>query len=256
MVMKRIFLLGGSDLEMATIKELLNQYKEIYFDKQLLWQNARLDAYREELDRFGDQPDIQIYGIELREHISSMCYGNYRLIDHHNALSANPASIIQVASIIGHSLTPYQQLVAANDSGYIPAMQQLGATAEQIKEIRRLDRIYQGVTEKDEKLAELAILYHLEQHGSLISVKTELSCFSPICDRLYPFDNLLVYTDKEWVFYGQGVEKIKSRYAKQIKEGCLYYGGGERGFLGAVVDAFSPEEIIQMKNEIITLINK
>lgn len=110
------------------------------------------------------------------------------------------------------------------------------------------------------------LLYAAErvQVGGKISLReimnilpiTELSCFSPICDRLYPFDNLLVYTDKEWVFYGQGVEKIKSRYAKQIKEGLLYYGGGERSFLGAVVDIFSPGEIIQMKDEIITLINK
>ena len=38
--MKRIFLLGGYDLEMKVIKELLIQAKEVCFDKHLKWDNA------------------------------------------------------------------------------------------------------------------------------------------------------------------------------------------------------------------------
>ena len=155
----RLFLLGGYDLEMLTIKQLLEDRNDcVVADKHLYWDNALLSAYQEELLEYAD---CEIYGIELRENITVP--DNYISIDHHNDRSSGPSTLEQVASILGVTLTRYQQLVAANDKGYIPAMKALGASKEEIDEIRRKDREAQGVTEEDELLAEQSIKNHLDR---------------------------------------------------------------------------------------------
>lgn len=252
--MKRIFLLGGYDLEMMTIRDLLEQHHEEYYDKHLQWENAYLDAYQDELIRFGNQMDIQIYGIELR-HTGESNYANYSLIDHHNHFSAQPSSLLQVVTLLNIPVTRHQQLVAANDSGYIPAMKELYASEEEIRTIRQADRKAQGVTENEEQLAELSIRDHLLKIGNVTVVQTQISHFSPICDRLYPCTSLLIYTDHEWMFYGEGCEKIKVQVKKDITQDRIFYGGGKNGFIGTSWDAFTPEEIKQMKDLILTLIN-
>lgn len=52
------------------------------------------------------------------------------VVDHHNEMSSRPASILQVLALLGMDATRWQQLVAANDCGYIPAMLSMGATPE------------------------------------------------------------------------------------------------------------------------------
>lgn len=254
--MKQIFLLGGYDLEMLTIRDILDELHETYLDKQLRWDNALLDAYAEELVQSRNQPDIQLYGIELRTTTATGLYTNYMLIDHHNDLAARPASLIQIAQLLNYPLTHYRQLVAANDSNYIPGMEQLNATPQEINEIRQKDREAQGVTEKDEQYAEYAINNQRIQVGKITIVRSETSRFSPICDRLYPFNHLLIYTTKEWMYYGTGVEQIKQVFQKEISTGKFFFGGRQNGFCGIPSGAFPPMEIEQMKRQIIETINK
>ena len=47
---EKVFLLGGYDLEMQEIKNILEQNGNTYLDKQLKWDNALLEAYRDELE--------------------------------------------------------------------------------------------------------------------------------------------------------------------------------------------------------------
>ncbi|MCC8197113.1 MAG: hypothetical protein LIP06_00645 [Tannerellaceae bacterium] len=141
--MNYFFLLGGKDLEMITIREMLAREGISFADRELRWDNAELNAYQKELDQYGNQPDIRIYGIELRSGEESS-YTNYTLIDHHNAYADRPAALAQVAEILNISLSRYEELVAANDSRYIPGMQALGAIPEEIREIRLRDRAAQG----------------------------------------------------------------------------------------------------------------
>ena len=54
-------------------------------------------------------------------------------------------------------LNRWQKLISANDRGYIPAMKRMGATNDEIKEIREYDKECQGVTPEDERLAEKSI---------------------------------------------------------------------------------------------------
>lgn len=234
-----LFLLGGYDLEMLTIKQMLEGKAGcIILDKHLRWDNARLSSYQDELCRFAR---YDIYGIELQEDIPLP--RNYHRIDHHNDWADKPSSLEQVAEILGETLSPYQQLIAANDRGYIPAMLALGASQEEIDDIRRTDREAQGVTEEDETLAEKAIAENLYIYKGVTVVKAFTSRFSPICDRLYPYKRLLIYTDAEWMFYGEGKEKLVRLLAEDISQKKVFHGGGDNGYIGAVQYAYDKTAI-------------
>lgn len=231
--MNRIFFLGGHDLEMQTIRELLEHQKETYIDKQLRWDNAYLKCYEDELKQYANQDTYQLYGIELNDpdHIAEE-YQNYHLIDHHTMYNDRPSCLIQIAYLLDIPLTRYQQLVAANDCGYIPAMQQIGATSIEIADIRQKDRKAQGVTLQDEELAIKAIKENKQTFGDLILIKALSPKFSPICDRLYPVKNLLIYTEDELMYYGERKDQLVQLFKKEITEGKFFYGGGTDGYIG------------------------
>jgi len=76
---KRIFLLGGIDLEMIAIKKILEKYNLYYKNKELSWENAKLSQYEQYLN-----DNDSFFGIELDEDITPPKY--YTKIDHHNTL--------------------------------------------------------------------------------------------------------------------------------------------------------------------------
>lgn len=243
-----LFLLGGQDLEMQTIKQILKQNPDCEIsDRNLTWDAALLSAYSKELEessRFD-----RIYGIELNEDIAVP--DNYYPIDHHNGQDNMPSSLEQVALILGVRLNRHQQLVAANDRGYIPAMQALSATEEEIAEIRHQDRAAQGVSEADEQLAEQSIVEHLIRHPRLLVVKALTSHFSAICDRLYPYQRLLIYTDNEWMYYGEGKAELSLMLAEDIQQGKVFHGGGDNGYIGCVRGAYDEAGIDRFVKDII-----
>lgn len=244
---QKLFLLGGYDLEMLTIRQMLEGRDDsIIMDKHLQWDNARLSAYQ---NVFPHSASYGIYGIELQE--DCPIPPNYHRIDHHNDWADKPSSLEQVAVVLGTELNHYQQLVAANDKGYIPAMKALGASQEEMVDIRRKDRAAQGVTEKDEVLAEKSTAEHLHIYKGVTVVKAFTSRFSPICDRLYPYQRLLVYTDAEWMFYGEGKAELVSLLANDISQKRVFHGGGDNGYIGTVQNAFDKTEIEQFVNKLI-----
>ena len=213
---KYFFLLGGRDLEMFEIRKLLeiNGFQEKYdfLDKQLSW-GAKLSDYANDfaLDRIN-------VAIELTEDIPSP--KQYLRIDHHNDYSNRPASIEQIAELLGIELTYYQQLVAANDKGYIPAMKAMGATEKEIAEIRQKDRQVQGVTKEDEDLAEQSIQKHLEVQKGVTIVYALTSRFATIADRLHGKTNnmLLIYNDNELTYYGICKDFVAELFNKLIEK--------------------------------------
>ena len=244
---KRIFLLGGHDLEMQETKRLLMMHGERFADANLSWGNARLSAY---MSVIAEEPNSEYYGIELQE---DMLLPNcYHRIDHHNDYNQRPAAILQVAEILGIKPDRHLQLVAANDAGYIPAMETLGATKTEIEAIRKQDRAAQGVTEEDEQLAELSISEHLARYEGLFIVHAKTSKFSPICDRLFPYHRLLIYTDAEWTYYGEGKSELVSMLMDDINTNKVYHGGGDNGYIGAARGAFTSQQIL----DFVTLIKQ
>lgn len=235
----KVFLLGGYDLEMLTIKQLLEDKGDcVIIDKLLNWDNAFLSAYSKELSQYVSQT---IYGIELVADIPIP--ENCHIIDHHNQKEDSPCALEQVAALLGITLNRYQLLVAFNDKGYIPAMQAMSATPEEIELVRRNDRRAQGISNRDESLAEQSIANHLTKHGKLIVVYSLTPRFSCICDRLFPYHCLLIYDDDVWAFYGEGKTKLVNQLKDDILKRNIYYGGGENGFVGSVNGAFTQEEI-------------
>jgi len=223
-----VFLLGGRDLEMITIKRMLIdsgfEEPESIADLNLQW-GAKLSTYQ---NRFNDE--LTFVGIELSQDIVPPPH--YINIDHHNENANKPSSIEQIAKLLGIELTREQQLIAANDKGFIPAMEALGATREEIADIRRRDREAQGVTEEDERLGEKSIRKFRKQKGEITLVKSLTSKFSTITDRLYPCDQLIVYTDNELNYFGRETNRLNEAFAQLINENKAYSGGTSNGFFG------------------------
>lgn len=239
-------MLGGHDLEMCAIRDLLVQQGHRYCDRLLSWNNARLSQYADDISRFlSEAPAGEIFGIELENDLPRHLAG-YHSIDHHNRLSECPSALEQVLALLKLTPTRRQLLIAANDRAYIPGMQAMGATREEIDEIRQADRRAQGVTDTDEQLAEASIRTGLRKAGGLYIVHALTSRFSPICDRLYPYRSLLVYTSTEWTYYGQGAERIRRLFIPEIEQGKLYYGGGKDGYVGSKKNVYTETEILKM----------
>lgn len=248
---KRIFLLGGNDLEMTTIKNLLVNAGEQFETHDLRWDNAKLSSYEKTLEEYGNSLDYQIYGIELNEDIPHP--DNYVRIDHHNDFANKPSSLEQVATLLGLAMDRHVQLVAANDSRYIPGMIKLGASREEIDDIRRADRAAQGVSEgDDERLAEESLKSCKGDASNLYVVKSLTSKFSTICDRIYPYRRLLIYNDDVAEFYGEGVNDLTSLFKSELDAKKMYHGGGYSGYLGTVSGAYSKEEIAGIVDKIST----
>lgn len=247
---KLFFLLGGQDLEMQTIRQVLDAQKIAYADHGLRWDNALLSSYQKELEEMSDK-GFCMYGIELREDIPFPL--GYRTIDHHNDSDRLPTALEQVMSILHLPMNRHLQLVAANDKLYIPGLLKLGATAEEIAVIRRADRKAQGITDEDEQFAEKAINENKIKVGDLWVIRAFSSRFSPICDRMFPYRCLLVYTDSEWMYYGEGADMVRKCFEDDCLSGNLFYGGGENGYVGVKYRAYSPGEIQKMIERIKTI---
>lgn len=243
-----LFLAGGYDLEMLTIIQMLEERDDcVVADHHLRWDNAQLSVYSKELIEFADADTV--YGIELQEDIPAP--PNYHRIDHHNDYVGRLSALEQVATILGVSLNRFQQLVAANDKGYIPAMIALSATKEEIDDIRRKDRAAQGITEADEMLAKQSIAENLLEKGDLLVVRSLTPHFAAVCDGLFPYRSLLVYSDSEWSFYGVGTNNLVQLFAEEIRSKKMYYGGGKDGYIGVVKHAYTAQEIKSCVEQII-----
>lgn len=241
--MNRIFLLGGYDLEMFEIKNILGKHNEKYIDKNLKW-GARLSAYSEDLENLSSFDEI--YGIELIDDIKDTNH-KVKLIDHHNENVDKPAAIEQVCEILGIQMTRDQKLIAINDTSYIDGMKNFGASEDEIKVIRRMDRMCQGVTEEDERLGEKSILENLETiNNNIIIVKSLTNKFSTICDRLYPTTHLIIYNSNELNYYGHASKDIYEKYFHEYKEN-IYYGSGYFGFSEGILNE---KEILNKVGEI------
>ena len=238
---KSIFLLGGYDLEMVTIKELLDKNGREYKDKKLSW-GAKLSEYRDVIEA---NPDKTFYAIEL-DIKNDAIYKKYKeqivIIDHHNEYSSNPTSLEQVIEFLDiekkldRESKRYYKLVAANDRDYINGLKCAGATEEEIEEIRKRDREAQGVTAEDEAKAKSDVRSKKEKHG-IVTICATTDRFSAISDELYfttkPYNpsRYIIYNDKEIVFYGFNFDNLKHIF-DDFKKGLQYYRG--RGYCGVV----------------------
>lgn len=196
---------------MKTIKQVLDQQGESVLDKNL-WRGAKIAAYQDDIANLLDQ---DIYACEL-DWAGEWSFSHITALDHHGARAHEKATILQVLDVLGIPANLEYKLVAANDSGYIPAMQDLlrseGMTNEDeiqkmIAHIRYMDRQSQGISSEQEMQAEEAIKNKQTLlDGKLVLVALPHSKCATVTDRLFgSYTNLLVLSgDGEANFYGDG----------------------------------------------------
>ncbi len=236
---KQIFFLGGQDLEMLTIREVLDELKVEYYDKRLLW-GAKASDYKEEIQTVlakGMSPVL----IELTLDVE-IDAGRTITIDHHGkrAGSDKPTSLHQVFELLNlpqDKWTRWFDLVAANDRGYIPAMLEIGATQEEIIKVRAADRAAQGITAEEEVGGEKAAANAEDFAGGMLTlVHLQHTRTAAVTDRMEPalggrgYRNLLVISPGQVNFFGYG----DMVYALNREYPGGWYGGAlpERGFWG------------------------
>lgn len=263
---KKVFLLGGHDLEMMTVKRILEDNNHHVEDKKLNWSNARLSEYKEELERYSSDRYC-IYGIELQEDGFDILPENYVRIDHHNHLQSRPSALEQVAEIIGHRLNEDELLIAANDSGYYPEMKEFLSevhqdwTPEQIRtrmdEIRKEDRRCQGVEDWEEDAALKTVGF---KYGEYTLVITNLEHFSPICDALWPYERLLICRPVEGkaslCYYGNGAQDTLAEFRRNNIDIDTYSGGGPDGYWGIIDKDISLERLYDIVRYYVPTLDK
>lgn len=231
-----VFLLGGHDLEMDTIKSILLRMSFRVEDHNLTWADANLSAYKDLLEEEKNNGRY-IIGVELKNDIV-FNESKYIDIDHHGDSVNRGSSLEQIADRIGYSLTFDERLVAANDEGYVPALKELLKDKDNeeqiriIREIRRKDRKAQGISDAEERIADSEIENAYALPSGVVFLKTSLKKFSPIADRLYelfPYCSHVIYNDLDICTYGE-ISKAFKDYYKGFDN--FYSGGVSTGFAG------------------------
>lgn len=231
-----VFVLGGEDAEMAVIRALLQMQGMRYVQPRTEWGNhsySPTDVGLEEKEvphpmssslgggtmkvhTFTDGSRCErVAFVECNPGEGWLDRGMLTVVDHHGELSSRPASIFQVYDLIGRpqlssATLRWVELIAANDSGFIPAMLAIGATAQEVARIRSFDRTCQGITPEQEAEAEQAI-ENREVDGRLTFVRMPHSKCATVTDRLHTaaggagYDQLLIVSgDGETNFFGDG----------------------------------------------------
>lgn len=194
---------GGYDGEMVEILNVCREAGVESVDKHLGW-GASVSAYADELVKaISDGKTPVLVELALDTEIPNCAI----IVDHHNENAGRPASLLQVLDLLGLEPTRRQQLIAANDCGYIPAMLAMGATAEEVAEIRYSDRAAQGITPEQEVEAERAIAAAEVVNGVTI-IKMAHSKTATVTDRLFNPEKeqrlLILSEDGESNFFGNG----------------------------------------------------
>lgn len=231
-----VFFLGGIDAEMIEIMNVLKLNNIEFYNKNLGW-GAAASAYAAEIETTKAAGKVPVL-VELIPDIALS--EGIILVDHHGERAGEPASIMQVLSLLNIEPTRWDLLIAANDSGFIPAMEAMGATAEEIVRIRAADRLAQGITAEQEAEAEAAISKK-EVSGKLTTIRLAHSKCATVTDRLHKsaggsgYDQLLIISaDGEVNFYGDGTlcATLKENFngwnggsGLGVEGGNAYWGG-------------------------------
>lgn len=206
---------------MKTIKTILDKQWETVLDKNLGWW-AHIDAYKDDLSKSLWGP---IYACEL-DGADEVTEFPIVSLNHHWERAHEKATILQVLDILGIPASLEHKLIAANDSGYIPAMQKLlveewitnlSEIKKMIDLIRLQDRQAQGITAEQELAAQEGIqTKEVLLDGKLIKVVIPHSKCATVTDRLFGlYKNLIICSgDGELNFYGDGkiCEDLKTQF--------------------------------------------
>lgn len=210
-----IVVAGGKDLEMITIVAKCHENGIEVIDNGLSWGESSAKNADAVAQAMADGKKVlfiePIFNAEYPRPAGSV------IIDHHGELFSLQAAILQFCAYFGIEPKREDLLIAANDSGFIPGLMAVGATPEEIAEIRLADRSAQGITPEQEAEAVRAIS-EAETVNGVIIVRMSHSKTATVADRLFSADklqNLLVLSgDGEVNYFGNGAlcAKLKDTF--------------------------------------------
>lgn len=209
------FFLGGADLEMREIARLIREYAPDtpVFDKGLTW-GAKASDYAADIAAAlaaGRRPVLVELALDMPLPADA-APADIVIIDHHGAAAGadRPTSLHQIFALLNlppAAWTRRLELVAANDCGHIREMRRLGATWDEIAQIRADDRASQGVTPAMEAAGEAAVaaLETILDGRARLARLPHARC-SVVTDRLDPDDPrpLIVLSPGEVNVYAPG----------------------------------------------------
>lgn len=201
------FLLGGIDLEMLEIVQLLDEHKIGYRNKNLSW-GAKASDYATEISHLSKDSKIPVLvelGLDIEIPDKAI------IIDHHNERVNDPSSLRQTFNLLrlpSSKWTRWMDLVEMNDVAHVEGMKKIGASVEELSRIRAADRSAQGITHQQDIIG-LQSLRKAEIIGSLCVVRLNHSKMATVTDPLAidpEFANLprslLVFTPREVGYFG------------------------------------------------------
>lgn len=199
------------------------------------WDNLEPEI-KKEIEELKNK-NFKIFGVELQgsapEGVENIDHHRYDGDDRTNEFS----SLEQVAKLVGHRLSLFEEFISANDKGFIPAMLALAKiknlsekeTQKLIEKVRLQDRVAQGITPEQERIAEKAI-QEAEVSDLLTVVRMAHSKTSTVCDRLFGrYKNLLILSeDGEVNFFGEKgvIERLSSLVKGSWSGGDLDHDNG------------------------------
>lgn len=237
------FFLGGHDLEMLEIADLLREVGlgERIVDHRLAW-GATLADVAEPMRRAIAAGETAV-AIEMQDDPRiSMDRSRLILIDHHGPRAGRdaPSALRQVYELVGRprgaEWTRRRALVEANDIGHAVGLRRAGATAAEVRAIRDADRAAQSVSVEVETESRRAV-DAARRNGALTVVDTSASTASAVADFLLAEyggpdpQALLVIMPGKVAFFGPG--RVVAALAG-TRGG--WYGGDlpDRGYWGAL----------------------
>ena len=251
------FFLGGRDLEMVTIRQLLGPLDNVcVHDRQLFW-GAKASAYEAEIARCRAKGRVAVL-VELIDDLQltdAVSAGEVLVVDHHGDLAGQDVptaleQIFQLLQLPEDQWTREFELVAANDRGHVHGMLAVKASREELDQIRAADRAAQGISNEQEsqgRAAAEACQRHAQGRLSVVHLPhNKTATVTDVLDESLGgpgYENLLIFSPAQTLFYGKGsaIERLKSRYSGG-------WWGGElpvRGFWG-IGRALDEQDVIHL----------
>lgn len=242
------FFLGGHDLEMQAITELLHSVGVEFHDAHLHW-GAQASAYADAIDAALAQGHTPVL-VELQDDVGALARGAV-LVDHHGerASQHQPSSLRQVFDLLAQPASAWtrtQTLIAANDCGGLDGLLAAGATPDEARHIKHADYAAQGMPRAE--LAQAQQAARQAQHlldGRLCLTQSTNNRSLAVADALHPLlggpgcPNVLVQCPDELAFMGEGT--LVQCLAQALPGG--WWGGQlpQRGFWGHPDPSLEPQ---------------
>jgi len=175
------FYLGGTDAEMRRIGEVLAESGIDFVDAGLGW-GAKASAYG--TTAFVAAVEDGFVPVLVELDLDCDLPEGTVVVDHHGERSAEPASILQVLSLLGLTSSRWDEVVAANDAGWWPGLIALGATPAEMAAVRAADQAAQGVDSAKMAEVQRALSAPVELAGLVRVLRLAHSKTGPVGDAL------------------------------------------------------------------------